>query len=158
MANIPLVYNVSLSDVQTFKDFGTFQNNFDDFGNDQLVYNISQSFEGKYNYIKVPIKSFLYNENKIVDTSQTDFTELQTTAAEEKRNLTDVITQYNNVLVENRILNQTVNELVEKYENNDDKQVIAAMKNEIIGLRIQLGQGKVPSDFDDDYPFLPLTS
>ena len=61
MANIPLVYNISLSDVQTFKDFGTFQNNFDDFGNDQLVYNISQSFEGKFNYIKLPIKSFLYN-------------------------------------------------------------------------------------------------
>ena len=53
MANIPLVYNISLSDVQTFKDFGTFQNNFDDFGNDQLVYNISQSFEGKFNYIKL---------------------------------------------------------------------------------------------------------
>ena len=52
MANIPLVYNVSLSDIQTFKDFGTFQNNFDNFGNDQLVYNISQSFDGKFNYIK----------------------------------------------------------------------------------------------------------
>jgi hypothetical protein len=158
MANIPLVYNVSLSDIQTFKDFGTFQNNFDNFGNDQLVYNISQSFDGKFNYIKLSIKSFLYNENKIVDTSTVEFTELQTTAVEEKRNLTDVIIQYNNLIEENRILNQTVNSLVEKYENNDDKQVISAMKNEIIGLRIKLGQGTVLSDFDDDYPFLPLTS
>lgn len=158
MANIPLVYNVSLSDIQTFKDFGTFQNNFDDFGNDQLVYNISQSFDGKFNYIKLPIKSFLYNENKIADTSTVEFTELQTSAVAEKRNLTDVIIQYNNLIEENRILNQTVNSLVEKYENNDDKQVISAMKNEIIGLRIKLGQGKVPSDFDDDYPFLPSTS
>ena len=31
MANIPLVYNVSLVDVQKFRDFGTFANNFDDF-------------------------------------------------------------------------------------------------------------------------------
>jgi len=158
MANIPLVYNISLSDIQAFKDFGTFQNNFDDFGNDQLVYNISQSFEGKFNYIKLPIKSFLYNESKIADTSTVSFNELQTSEVEEKRNLTDVIIQYNNLIEENRILNQTVNSLVEKYENNDDKQVISAMKNEIIGLRIKLGQGKVLSDFDDDYPFLPLTS
>jgi hypothetical protein len=158
MANIPLVYNVSLSDIQTFKDFGTFQNNFDDFGNDQLVYNVSQSYDGKFNYVKIPIKSFLYNEDKIIDTTNVEFQELQTTKAEEKKNLQDVINQYNVLIEENRILNQTVNDLVEKYENNDDKQVIAAMKNQIIDLRIKLGQGKVPSDFGDDYPFLPLTS
>lgn len=158
MVNIPLVYNVSLSDIQTFKDFGTFQNNFDDFGNDQLVYNVSQSYDGKFNYVKIPIKSFLYNEDKIIDTTNVEFQELQTTKAEEKKNLQDVINQYNVLIEENRILNQTVNDLVEKYENNDDKQVIAAMKNQIIDLRIKLGQGKVPSDFGDDYPFLPLTS
>ena len=44
----------------------------------------------------------------------------------------------------------------EKYENNDDKQVISALKTTIISLRIQLGQGSVPSDFSDDFPFLPL--
>lgn len=158
MANIPLVYNVSLSDIQSFKDFGTFQNNFDDFGNDQLVFNVSQSFNGKFNYTKIPLKSFLYNEDKIIDTTNIEFQELQSPKLEEKRNLQDVITQYNELIEENRILNQTVNELVEKYENNDDKQVIASMKNEIISLRIKLGQGKVASDFDDDYPFLPLTS
>jgi len=158
MANIPLVYNVSLSDIQSFKNFGTFQNNFDDFGNNQLVYNVSQSFDGKFNYTKIPIKSFLYNEDKIIDTTNVEFQELQSSKLEEKRNLQDVITQYNGLIEENRILNQTVNELIEKYENNDDKQVIASMKNEIINLRIKLGQGKVASDFDDDYPFLPLSS
>ena len=59
-------------------------------------------------------------------------------------------------IAENRILNETINQLVEKYETNDDKQVIASMKNEIIKLRIELGQGNVPSDFSDDYPFLPI--
>ena len=29
MANIPLIYDVSLSDVQKFKELGTFTNNFD---------------------------------------------------------------------------------------------------------------------------------
>jgi hypothetical protein len=53
-------------------------------------------------------------------------------------------------------MNETINQLVEKYETNDDKQVIASMKNEIIKLRIKLGQGNVLSDFSDDYPFLPI--
>lgn len=158
MANIPLIYNVSLSDVQKFKDLGTFDNNFDNFGNVQLVYNVSQSFDGKYNYVKIPIKNFEYNNLKIQDTNAVEFTELSTPVAEEKRNVNEVIVQYNNLLEENRILNQTVNSLVEKYENNDDKQVIAAMKSEIVNLRIKLGQGNVPSDFSDDFPFLPLNA
>ncbi len=156
MANIPLIYNVSLSDVQKFKDLGTFTNNFDNFGNAQLVYHVSQSYEGKFNYVKIPLKNFEYNNSKIEDVNTVQFTELTTTNREEKQNLNEVLNQYNNLLQENRILNETVNSLVEKYEENDDKQVIAAMKNEIINLRIKLGQGNVPSDFSDDFPFLPL--
>jgi hypothetical protein len=117
---------------------------------------VAQSVNGNVNYVKVPLKTFLYNENKILDANTADFTELQTVQQEEKRNVDEVLNQYNNLLEENRILNQTVNELVEKYENNDDKQVIAEQKRTIIGLRIQLGQGSVPSDFSDDFPFLPL--
>lgn len=156
MANIPLVYNVSLVDIQKFKDFGTFANNFDDFGNLKQVYSVTQSVSGSLNYVNLPIKIFVYNEDKILDTNTTDFTELQTKEIVDTRNINTVIEQYNNAIAENRILNETINELVTKYEGSDDKQVIAAMKNEIINLRIQLGQGNVPSDFGDDYPFLPI--
>jgi len=110
------------------------------------------------NYVKVPLKTFVYNENKIVDSNTSDFTELQTPETQQKQNVNELLQQYNELLAENRILNQTVNGLVEKYENNDDKQVIDAQKNTIIALRIQLGQGNVPSDFSDDFPFLPLES
>ena len=55
-----------------------------------------------------------------------------------------------------QILSRHSADRYEKYENNDDKQVIAAMKSEMIDLRIKLGQGNVPSDFSDDFPFLPL--
>ena len=158
MANIPLNYDVAVDEVAAFKSFGTFTNNTDTFGNLQLVYSVAQSVNGNVNYVKVPLKTFVYNENKIVDSNSSDLTELQTPETQQKQNINEVLQQYNELLAENRILNETVNSLVEKYENNDDKQVIAAMKNQIIGLRIQLGQGKVASDFDDDYPFLPLTS
>lgn len=158
MANIPLNYDVAVDEVSAFKTFGTFTNNLDSFGNIQLVYSVAQSVNANVNYVKVPLKTFVYNENKIVDSNTLDFTELQTPETQQKQNINELLQQYNELLAENRILNQTVNDLVEKYENNDDKQVIDAQKNTIIGLRIQLGQGTVPSDFSDDFPFLPLES
>jgi len=156
MANIPLNYDVATDEVYSYKNFGNFTNNIDSFGNVQLVFSVAQSINGNVNYIKVPLKTFVYNENKIVDANATEFTELQNVQREEKRNVDEILTQYNNLLAENRILNQTVNVLVEKYENNDDKQVINALKTTIINLRIDLGQGAVPSDFSDDFPFLPI--
>lgn len=157
MENIPLNYDVAVDEVDSFKNLGTFSNNVDSFGNYQLVFSVAQSMNGNLNYVKVPLKTIVYNDDKILDSNSSDFTELQTLQVEEKRNTAAVLEQYNNLLEENRILNQTVNDLIEKYENNDDKQVINAQKDTIIALRIQLGQGKVPSDFGDDFPFLPLT-
>jgi hypothetical protein len=156
MPNIPLNYDVDAEGVNKFKITGEFNNNLDDFGNYQLVFTVAQSMAAELNYVKVPLKTFVYNNNKILDSNTTEFNELQTLQAQEKRDVNEILQQYNNLLAENRILNETVNTLVEKYENNDDKQVISAMKSEIINLRIRLGQGKVPSDFSDDFPFLPL--
>lgn len=156
MADIQLNYDVDVNEVSSFKNFGKFNNNLDSFGNYQLVFSVAQSVNGNVNYVKIPLKTFVYNEEKITDANAVDFTELQVVQLEEKRNVDEVLSQYNNLLEENRILNQTVNDLVEKYENNDDKQVIGALKTTIISLRIQLGQGNVPSDFGDDFPFLPL--
>lgn len=156
MANIPLNYDVAVDEVDNFKSFGTFTNNTDSFGNLQLVYSVAQSVNGNVSYVKIPLKTFVYNEDKIVDSNTSDFTELQTPEIQQKRNVNEILQQYNELLAENRILNETVNSLVEKYENNDDKQVINAQKNTILNLRIQLGQGNVPSDFSDDFPFLPL--
>ena len=156
MADIPLNYDVATDEVYEFNNTGKFVNNVDDYGNLQLVFSVAQSTNGNVNYVKVPLKTLVYNDDKILDANNLEFTELQTSQKEENRNVNEVITQYNTLLEENRILNETVNSLVEKYENSDDKQVISALKNTIIDLRIQLGQGNVPSDFGDDFPFLPI--
>jgi len=153
---IELVYNKALVDYENFRNYGQFENNFDLYGNDQLVFNADQATNGKFFYIKLDTRTLTYNEEKILDSNSTSFDELQTTQAEEKRDVNQILNAYNTLLDENRILNQTVNDLVEKYENNDDKQVISEQQKTIINLRIQLGQGKVPSDFSDDFPYLPL--
>ena len=156
MSDIVAEYNVGLQSLQTFKDTGVFSNNIDAFGNFQLVFNNNKTTDGTYYYSNIDLKTLEYNIDKIVDTNSTQFNELQTLETEPTQDIAVVLQKYNEQLAENRILNETVNNLIEKYENNDDKQVIAAMKTEIIDLRISLGQGTVPSDFSDDFPFLPL--
>ena len=156
MSDIVAEYKVGLQSLQTFKDTGVFSNNIDAFGNFQLVFNNNKTIDGTYYYSNIDLKTLEYDNNKIVDTNSTQFNELQTLETVPTQDIAVVLQKYNEQLAENRILNETVNSLVEKYENNDDKQVIAAMKTEIIDLRISLGQGTVPSDFSDDFPFLPL--
>jgi hypothetical protein len=158
MADIVVEYTVGLKQLQQFKDLGQFSNNIDSFGNFQLIYNQSKVDDGKYYYTDLTLKTIEYNPDKILDTNSTSFNELQTVEQENAQDMATLLQQYNESIAENRILNETVNSLVEKYENNDDKQVISAMKTEIINLRIRLGQGSVPSDFSDDFPFLPLIS
>ena len=156
MSDIVAEYNEGLQSLQTFKDTGVFSNNIDSFGNFQLVFNNNKTTDGTYYYSNIDLKTVEYNIDKIVDTNSTQFNELQTLETVPTQDIAVVLQKYNEQLAENRILNETVNTLVEKYENNDDKQVIAAMKIEIIDLRISLGQGNVPSDFSDNFPFLPL--
>lgn len=157
MADIVVAYTVGLKDLQTFRDTGVFSNNFDSFGNLQLAFNRQDPSNGKYYYSNTLLKTLEYNIDKILDTNSTEFSELQSIAQQQTQDVAVLLQKYNEQLAENRILNETVNALVEKYENSDDKQVIAAMKNQIINLRIQLGQGNVPSDFSDAFPFPPLT-
>ena len=155
MANITLNYNVSVKDIETFKNVGSFSNNIDEFGNIQLVFSSDQSTSGSLNYVKIPLKTFEYNDEKIKDANNIEFTELQSVQVEEKRNIDEILQQYNNVVEENKILNNTINDLISKYEDNDDKQTIEALKNTIINLRIQLGQGRLISDFKEVFPYLP---
>lgn len=155
MEEITVKYDKNLEDVQLFKELGTFDNNLDEFGNIQLKSNGKSS--ANQNYILFELNDISYNEQKIVDTNSVEFEELSTVKSEEQQDIEEILTQYNITLAENKNLNEIINGLIEKYENNNDKSVIGAMKNQIIDLRIQIGQGNYPSDFQDTFPFLPIT-
>ncbi len=156
MADIPVTYTIGLDSVQKFKDFGTYENNIDDFGNVQLILSDVQDSSAKTHYVDFKLKTIVYDEKKIIDSNVVEFSELQSDEIEDVQNTADIINQYDTLLAENRILNDTVNELIEKYGSSDDKTVINSMKSEIIDLRIQLGQGDSLSDFGNDFPFLPV--
>lgn len=157
MANITVKNDSNLEEVQKFKDFGIFENNIDEFGNVNLTYYNNQSDVSKNNqYVKLTLNTIQYNESKIKDTADISFSELTTTETATENDIEDILTQYNITLAENKNLNEIINRLIDKYENNNDKSIINAMKNEMIDLRIQLGQGNHPSDFQDEFPFLPI--
>lgn len=157
MAFILVEYKSGLSDIQKFRESGQFTNNIDNFGNFKLIYDQNKIEDGKYYYTNLQLNTFEYNEEKIKDTNSTEFSELETPQSQETRDIDSILQKYNESIAENKILNETVNTLVEKYENSDDKQVIEAMRKQIVDLRIQLGQGNVVSDFNSEFPFLPIT-
>jgi signal recognition particle GTPase len=157
MANITVKNDSNPKIIQTFKDFGTFENNIDEFGNVNLNYVTSPENDAQHQYVKLTLRTFQYNESKIKDTSDTSFSELTTVETETAQDIEEILTQYNITLAENKNLNEIINRLIDKYENNNDKSIINAMKNEMINLRIQMKQGNHPSDFQDEFPFLPIS-
>lgn len=157
MSDIIVEYKSGLKSLKNFKEFGQFENNIDDFGNFKLIFNQNKTDDGKYYYTNLQLNTLEYNEEKIKDTNFVDFIELETPQVQETRDIDNILQKYDESIAENKILNETVNALVEKYENSDDKQVIDAMRKQIIDLRIQLGQGTAPTDFNTEFPFLPIT-
>lgn len=155
MADIQETYDIDPKTVQTFKDFGKFENNIDEFGNFQIIKTLSGDVSGNLCYAMLTLKTFSYDESQILDNEKLEFVEFETTSRQEEQNVQNMVEQYNSLITENRVLNDTINSLIEKYENNDNETVIKSMKEKIVDLRIQLGQGQSINDFDEDFPFLP---
>lgn len=155
MANIYETYDVDLKVVQQFKDFGTFKNNIDSAGNLQILNSSVENISGSVAYAMFSLKSLNYDESQIIDAESIHFTEFTTSEKQVEQNIQNILEKYDSVIAENKLLNDTINSLTERYDNTEDKTVIESMKQQIIELRIQLGQGNVESDFDSDFPFLP---
>jgi len=155
MSDIPVTYTIGLPEVQEFKDFGTFDNNIDEYGNAQLIFLDSQDDSAKTHYLRFTLKSLSYDEIQIRNNNDVGFAEFQTVEKEEMIDVEELLEKYTSALEENALLNEKVNSLIEQYESVDDKVVIESMQHEIVNLRIQLGQGNVISDFDTTFPFLP---
>lgn len=155
MAIIKVKNETNNEDSSRFKNLGEFENNIDEFGNVNLSYN--NSLNANESCVRFDLNVLNYNENKIKDTYNVEFTELVSAQSDEQQDISMILNEYNVTLAENRNLNEIVNQLIDKYENNNDKSVINAMKTQIIDLRIQLGQGNYPSDFQDTFPFLPIS-
>lgn len=156
---IKLNYNDAIPSVTKYKTDGKFENNLIN-DNINLIYKPTDNSKNKGDlyYTNIPLKIFEYDESKFVSKNKTEFTQFVSIENNDNNSENMVsISDYNTLLDENEELNNTIADLIKKYENNDSEQMILAMKNEIIQLRIQLKQGSSETDFSEDFPYLPIT-
>lgn len=153
---LSLNYNDVVSSVEKYKSNGEFTNNLID-GNINLIYkttNNSKNISNLY-YTNIPLKVITYDNSKFENKDNVEFTQFIPVVTSSIEEETVSLDEYNTLLDQNNELSNALTNLVSKYENNDSEQMILAMKEEIINLRIQLGQGSSETDFSEDFPYLP---
>jgi hypothetical protein len=140
-------------EISDFKKNGTYDYKFDEGGN--LTFN-KTSLEFNQHYLSIPLINYGYDNTKIssfYDLSFKEFVptttvvETTTTVSEEMAQLTE----------ENQSLKDKLSDLTQTANANMTESERLAIKQVILGLRIQLKQGSAERDFSIDFPYLPLT-
>lgn len=144
-----------IKQINDFQSYGTYNYKFDEVGN-QILNPSSSVFQ--QNYIALPTVNYVYDESKIVSFYNTTFQEFQPTQNTSSTvNLPqEIIDQVNQLTQQNMVLQDQLDSMIADSEfvsTSADRQVI---KDIIISLRIQLGQGTTTADFNTEIPYLPI--
>lgn len=150
--------------------------NIDDFGNLILNSNIEDGrIKSVDKYVmKVPANKKALNDTQVelfMDTKISEFGEVAGVESEEEGNMiadftNEIDEEIKSQLDQENILQTQLGEMSEILDTEIERGVqfqekssenFAAARDLIISQRISLGEGKVPSDFNDEFPFLPLT-
>jgi|SRR5579862_8513752 len=145
--------------VANFTNNGTYDYLFDSVGNEIL--NPSSSVFQQV-YFAIPLGNYVYNESKISSFYDSTFTEfIPTTLSAVSASMSvfpqDAIDQINAITYQNVQLQGQLQDLISASTQDSGSADAQSIKNTIIALRIQLGQGSTASDFETDYPYLPLS-
>lgn len=142
-------------DIKNFVSNGNFTYQFDEAGN--VVLNPSSSvFQENYLSLTLAINS--YDKVKILSFYNPAFTEFQKTedTGSNQDIPQDVVDQINLITQQNQDLQGQLDQLVARSEVTSSFADEIVIKDIVISLRIQLGQGASESDFNDDFPYLPI--
>lgn len=144
--------------IANFKQNGTYDYRFDSEGN-EIVNPSSSIFQQVY--FAIPLGNYVYNESRIssfYDSTFTEFIPTTLTAASTSISVfpQDAIDQINAITYQNVQLQNQLQDLITASTQDSGSADTQSIKNTIIALRIQLGQGSTASDFEDTYPYLPI--
>lgn len=140
-------------DIQNFQRYGTYTYKFDQVGN--LNFDSSSSDFSRV-YLAMPLRNVVYNNTKIqafYDPTFTEFvppTQSLMTDDGESQQRVGVLEE------ENASLRNQLNTLTTQTESDDSAANQLATKQVILELRKSLGQGRVDSDFSEDFPYAPV--
>ena len=141
--------------VQNFERYGTFSYKFDEAGN--VVLNPSASIYQQF-YVQIPLENVNYNDSKISSFYDTTFTEFVNPNSVVTSSVpTEVSDQLNSVISQNKELQDRLDNLVAQSEQNNSAANAQLVRDIIIGLRMQMGQGFSTSDFNTIFPYLPIS-
>ena len=141
--------------IRNFKNNGTYDYLFDSVGNEIL--NPSSSIF-QQNYISFPTVNYDYDNLKIASFYNPTFTEFipqQSTSS--VSTISQAIADHiDSITQQNETLQNQLDTLISRSETNSTSADIQMIKDIILTLRIQLGQGTSAIDFYTDFPYLPI--
>lgn len=143
-------------DINNFVNYGTYNYQFDTAGNEIL--NPSSSIF-QQTYFAFPLIDVNYDKSKILSFYNPTFTEFVkplTSSLSASLSSEDLVQQLTVVQTENTQLTEQLNELILANEQSPNAANEKVIRDIIIGLRIQLGQGQLVADFETMFPYLPL--
>lgn len=145
------------NDIQTFRN--GLLNYTHSFNSADNLFFKSNSSKLNQQFLKVDIKNLEYDNKKILKFFPIEFEEFVTreqtdsskaTLAIQNEKITDLENQVVNLQTQLEVANQS---MAEKDAKNVEK---LAIKDVIIELRIQNGEGKSATDFSEDFPYVSL--
>jgi len=140
--------------ISNFINTGEYDYMFDDVGNEIL--NLSSSIFQQV-YFSLPLYDYSYT--KILSFYNPVFTEFIPTIPTTGSSSIfpqEAIDQINSISLQNTQLENQLNSIIANSTQNSGSADIQSIKDTIISLRIQLGQGMNESDFQTIYPYLPI--
>lgn len=141
-------------DIQNFQRYGQYNYKFDNVGN--LIFD-SSSVDFSRVYLSFPLRNVVYNNIKLQSFYDPTFVEFVPPPSSSVSANVDEVQQKVDVLEEeNTSLKTQLDTLTTQSESNETSADKLATKQVILELRKALGQGRVDSDFSEDFPYAPI--
>lgn len=143
--------------IANFTNYGTYNYKFDEVGN-EILNPMSSVFQEVY--FSLPLSNIVYNNNKIplfYNPAFTEFIPSSPVSSSASVFPQEAIDEINAIIYQNVQLQNQLDSFVANSNNNSGSADEQSIKNTIINLRTQLGQGTTDGDFQPAYPYLPLT-
>jgi len=148
-------YDVTFAqDITNFQRYGTYSYEYDSVGNvifDSSSGNFSQV------YLAFPLPNFVYDNTKLVSFYDPVFTEfVPPVTSEPALDVEQLQGDLEASQQTNVELTKQLDDLIAINESTPSLADVAASKAVILELRKSLGQGRVDSDFSEDFPYTPV--
>lgn len=132
----------------TFKRDGSYANQFDEFGNLVII-------DSTEKYLSVTLTREVYENTSVSNIYTIDIEEFKDIPVKEDAVVSTLKSEKTKLQSQ---INTLTSELSNMANSSGKDALISASKDIIIGLRIKAGEGKLPSDFNTVFPYLPLKS